>query len=170
MCPKSKSYEECQNDACDIDIFQYTTNGNTYFKNWIIRFDPKAYKIDCQAKDKFGVGTDGFKLVHTITKMLFEGGQGIFISNGAKSRKVGIDERNICCTRRKLYQNRNTEADAVDEISHRKIQFRNVVVNRRSTESKVKKCTSTSLPISADEKCTCHLSIRATTFVATTFL
>ena len=39
LCPKLKTYEEYQIDARNIDIFQYTSNGNNLFKDWILCFD-----------------------------------------------------------------------------------------------------------------------------------
>jgi hypothetical protein len=125
LCPKSSSFEEFKMDASDIDIFQHTANGNTLFKNWIIRFDPSIYKINHEVDDKFGSGTDGLKLIRTITKMLIDTGQGIFVSNGAKSKKNRFTECEICCSRQKLYRNRNTATDD-NATSRLDIQLRRV--------------------------------------------
>ena len=66
-----------------FDIFQYTSNGNTLFKDWILCFDPQVYKINNEEVDQ----SDGLKLVQTVTKMLFDNAQGTFVSNRAKTKK-----------------------------------------------------------------------------------
>ena len=161
LCPKTKTYEEYQIDARNVDIFQYTSNGNTLFKDWILRFDPQVYKVNNEEVDQFGSESDGLKVVRTITKMLFDDGQGTFVSNGAKTKKFRFTERSLCCSRHKLYQGRNTDTNETDEIlsCRRTIQLRSVP--GPATNAKMKKCTSTSLPITVDEKCSCHISIRA---------
>jgi hypothetical protein len=53
----------------DIDIFEYC--GNNIYKSWVIRFDPKVYKVPMDdVVDKFELETDGWNLVTTVTKML----------------------------------------------------------------------------------------------------
>lgn len=57
LCPISKMYEDFQSDACEIDVFNYTSKDS--FKDWIIRFNPQMYKVNPSIDDKFAKETDG---------------------------------------------------------------------------------------------------------------
>jgi hypothetical protein len=174
VCPKSNSYEDFQHDACDIDIFQYTynaitkdtSNGKKNSKRYsksdslVIRFDPKAYKVNDKDVDKFGRETDGWKLVQNITKMLAETGQQ-FVSNGAKKPENRYVQRDICCSRYKLYRKKpSTSNDNADETT---AVYQNITLRQNMQNGNPKtsgKRTTTSLPIALDRKCNCRISIK----------
>ena len=119
VCPKTKCFEDFKNEACDVDIFQYTSTSvvKTPFKNAVIRFDPQVYKVQHEVADKFGPDTDGWKLVREITKLLSEKGQGLFVSNGVKKSENRFIQRDICCSRHKLYRNPSLKFFSLMELT-----------------------------------------------------
>jgi hypothetical protein len=140
LCPKGEKYEDHVQEACAMDIFQYSTNN--WLRSWMIRFDPKTYRINPDVEDKFSRDSDGWKLVKQITKLLLDSGQGTFVSNGANHRNR-LCQREICCSRYRLYRKPKARKES-------------------TTATLIKrKRTFTSQPLHKDEKCTCRIVIRA---------
>jgi hypothetical protein len=159
LCHQNSSYEENIQMASDVDIFEYC--GNYIYKNWVIRFDPKQYKVPIDVANKFGHETDGWKLVLLMSKMLAADGQGNFVSNGAKTHCQGT-RREIVCSRYKLYRTPSTnDAEPVNQPEG-KATFRDITLRTKNSargKKTTKKCTTTSLPVEKSEKCSCRIQI-----------
>ena len=183
LCPKSKTYEECQNEACDMDIFSCTStmspNHLRMLNSWVIRFPPHIYAVTpnniiSTNTDQFGHDTDGWKLVRTIIQGLLDSGQGTFVSNGSNSKQTRYTQRKLCCSRYKLYQFRKPTTDKTSSstttLSSSTSQndppesHTTTNTNMLSSTTPLKKNTTTvitSLPLTAQDKCTCQISIHA---------
>ena len=138
-----------------MDLFEFC--GNNLYRDWVIRFDPNAYRVPPDLSLAFEHTSDGWKLLQTITLSLANRGQGNFVSNGSKSAWKG-QRREIICSRYKVFQQKKESLKEGDDESapFRDLTFRN---NQKKPKTATKKCTTTSLPVDRADKCTCRLMI-----------
>lgn len=171
LCPKSKTYQEYIQDVCDIDIFQYTASSTNHrwLKSWIIRFNPQVYVVHPDQKEHpFAPNTDGWKLVHDIISLLRQNGNGSFVSNGGKNIRHHRCQREICCSRYRLYrrpkpQKQNNNNNNTSPTSQTTTVNTTTKTPMMMKKKKKKKHTYTTLPLHKNEKCTCRIVIQVDT-------